>query len=641
MPPSRGLRRRRRSADCGRFAYGFGIDSRLEAWGIADLIEAEYQRWSDFADYYRRQKRRSGSLREADGAFRKMHERFVEQVLFQEYMFDTARTFLAADPEMSFANYTRCFRDAYQEEARVSRDALIVDSRHFVASLSRLSMRASATTLCVFVSILVVLFVVVAVLVKTLSKIFKVANARLEAQDRLARQQAHEMRNKFSPALFCMEAFVESARKPESTAADFRAQEPHMAMALVALREVEAQHQARLDVYKILCKNYVARLETFGLVGFVRERVDAERAISRVRARSTNAREVEFRVVVGDKSYADCGEIYVRTDLYVLNHVINNLLSNARKFTFTGSVVVTLLAERRLDGLLVFAVRDTGIGLPQHVIEHIFRKEVATGGAFFSSPSSRLCRQQITEGPAWGSSPSSAVLNLASALCTGCPVAPCFARQAAATSSSKRRACKTTKRGSATATLSLCRSLARVTSLRRFEFAVAGTIVEVDRVPTSEGLNERPLLLGDLPDLNSSPPRTPSESASASAVPNDLAVVVVDDSDLNRTCLVRGLKRVQKEAGATGWSYVEFETVEAAQPYLLEIHEAARQAVVCLDVRRKHRLCLDFMFQEQMGSRGGVLTGLQGDRVLCARSRDTSWQGLAGSSMKSASRVLS
>ncbi|MDH3599205.1 MAG: ATP-binding protein [Candidatus Tectomicrobia bacterium] len=57
------------------------------------------------------------------------------------------------------------------------------------------------------------------------------------------------------------------------------------------------------------------------------------------------------------------------TDQDKLKHILTNMLSNAVKFTDEGTVTVT---ARRQDGELVLAVADTGIGISEDVLEHIF-----------------------------------------------------------------------------------------------------------------------------------------------------------------------------------------------------------------------------------------------------------------------------
>ena len=69
-----------------------------------------------------------------------------------------------------------------------------------------------------------------------------------------------------------------------------------------------------------------------------------------------------------------------------LNRVLLNLATNAIKFTNTGSVDVTV---RQLDrSRLEFSVKDTGRGIPPHVMSHLFeafRQRQITGDYAFSS----------------------------------------------------------------------------------------------------------------------------------------------------------------------------------------------------------------------------------------------------------------
>jgi PAS domain S-box-containing protein len=64
----------------------------------------------------------------------------------------------------------------------------------------------------------------------------------------------------------------------------------------------------------------------------------------------------------------------VEGDPYRLNQILNNLLSNAMKFTERGSVRVSVKQVQHTDDtvLLEFAVSDTGIGIPADKLESIF-----------------------------------------------------------------------------------------------------------------------------------------------------------------------------------------------------------------------------------------------------------------------------
>ncbi|WP_017730579.1 PAS domain S-box protein [Nafulsella turpanensis] len=57
-----------------------------------------------------------------------------------------------------------------------------------------------------------------------------------------------------------------------------------------------------------------------------------------------------------------------------LSQILNNLIGNAIKFTEKGSVTLTVdvLEKNKQEVVLEFSVRDTGIGIPQEKLEHIF-----------------------------------------------------------------------------------------------------------------------------------------------------------------------------------------------------------------------------------------------------------------------------
>jgi len=65
----------------------------------------------------------------------------------------------------------------------------------------------------------------------------------------------------------------------------------------------------------------------------------------------------------------------ILADATRLRQILVNLLSNAIKFTHHGEVVVTVSGTPRAEGghRLVFAVRDTGIGIPPHRLADIFQ----------------------------------------------------------------------------------------------------------------------------------------------------------------------------------------------------------------------------------------------------------------------------
>ncbi len=84
---------------------------------------------------------------------------------------------------------------------------------------------------------------------------------------------------------------------------------------------------------------------------------------------STNNNQVQFKLEIDEAL-----DTNIICDEMRLNQVLNNLLSNAKKFTESGSIVLTARIEiNKTQSLVVyFSVRDTGIGIAPAKIRQIF-----------------------------------------------------------------------------------------------------------------------------------------------------------------------------------------------------------------------------------------------------------------------------
>ncbi|QHT65519.1 PAS domain-containing protein [Rhodocytophaga rosea] len=65
-------------------------------------------------------------------------------------------------------------------------------------------------------------------------------------------------------------------------------------------------------------------------------------------------------------------KIYVEIDHVKFMQVINNLISNAIKFTHDGGIISIRLEERK--NTIITSIQDNGIGIPEHVQEDLFEK---------------------------------------------------------------------------------------------------------------------------------------------------------------------------------------------------------------------------------------------------------------------------
>lgn len=107
----------------------------------------------------------------------------------------------------------------------------------------------------------------------------------------------------------------------------------------------------------------ISRLES-GAIEPVISNVPLSEAFAQLRTEFESvarARGIEFHV--------DDSPMVLATDKTLLTQLLQNLLGNAMKYTDRGSVT---LACASLDGELIVAVEDTGIGIPADKLERIF-----------------------------------------------------------------------------------------------------------------------------------------------------------------------------------------------------------------------------------------------------------------------------
>uniref|UniRef100_A0A6T5UF94 histidine kinase n=1 Tax=Chrysocystis fragilis TaxID=1411660 RepID=A0A6T5UF94_9STRA len=398
------------------FTAGFASNASraVHVERVLAAIDEGKDRFDELRSSYASQKRRSATLRRANRGFRALSRSFDDYVVFQHWALETAIEF-CPESGCDFDEYSSTFVATFREEARAAQDALTEKSLRFAADIADVSTSASSVTLYIALVVEVLLLALLAALAGLVYKV-KDSARRLEAQEKLARQQAHEMRNKYAPAMAVMEQFDHACRAHPLRVDDILALRDDMAMALVALGEVEAQHQARLDIYKIMRGNYVLHLETFEVLALLRDRVQVEHAVALARTRAgrvTAEAAVDYLVRVAD-DFVDCEEIHICCDQYILNHVVSNLLANSRKFTNQGRVIVTFCGPTE-NGLLTFAVEDTGTGMPEDLVPRLFRTEVATAdnrgtGAslLFLASRERAPRHIAAQASACPAAPSSA-----------------------------------------------------------------------------------------------------------------------------------------------------------------------------------------------------------------------------------------
>ena len=93
-----------------------------------------------------------------------------------------------------------------------------------------------------------------------------------------------------------------------------------------------------------------------------------------VREQQLSAKKTRPKIVLEHDIDSNVPEL-INTDPIRIRQVLLNLVSNAVKFTFDGTITVKLSVEKRIDDkslLIQFSVRDTGVGIAETDLEHIF-----------------------------------------------------------------------------------------------------------------------------------------------------------------------------------------------------------------------------------------------------------------------------
>lgn len=102
---------------------------------------------------------------------------------------------------------------------------------------------------------------------------------------------------------------------------------------------------------------------------FVKKRVDVVKKMKEIYDQYKNS-ENEILKKFSLKTSAEA--IFVSIDDYKFSQVINNLISNAIKFTHEGGEIIISVEEK--DDAILFSVADNGVGIPEKYHDTIFEK---------------------------------------------------------------------------------------------------------------------------------------------------------------------------------------------------------------------------------------------------------------------------
>jgi signal transduction histidine kinase/HAMP domain-containing protein len=227
-----------------------------------------------------------------------------------------------------------------------------------------------------------------------------VAQRATEAKSRFLASMSHELRTPLNAIIGYSEMLEEEARDQHAEAFVPDLQRIH-----AAGKHLLELINAVLDLSKIEAGKMELYLEVFEVAPLVR---DVAAVLEPLAQKNRNRLEVHCAPDVGA----------MRADLTKLRQALFNLLSNACKFTERGVVSLGVTREVPADGdALVFAVRDTGIGMTPAQVARLFEEfaqaDASTtrhygGTGLGLALSRRLCRMMggditVTSEPGHGS----------------------------------------------------------------------------------------------------------------------------------------------------------------------------------------------------------------------------------------------
>ena len=143
----------------------------------------------------------------------------------------------------------------------------------------------------------------------------------------------------------------------------------------------DKQKQYLLDMEKISLRNYrlisnllnLSQIER-GIISMNIQQIKIGEIIDEVVQEYQQSAESKGLTMKFDKPESD---IIVNADKDKIVEVLSNIINNAIKFTDKGSITVTIKSD---DNYGVIEVKDTGSGMSEDILEHLFKKKEAFRG---------------------------------------------------------------------------------------------------------------------------------------------------------------------------------------------------------------------------------------------------------------------
>lgn len=163
---------------------------------------------------------------------------------------------------------------------------------------------------------------------------------------------SHELRNPLAPILNALH-ILRGANLKDMEFMDARATIERQIQLLAGIVD------DLLDVFRINHQKLVLRRETVNLAELVRALVEDHRI-------ALEESRLQVRVEVPREP------VWVLADRTRLAQIMNNLLTNAEKFTNPGDTVSVQVAQDKESNQTVIKIRDTGVGIAPEMLPHVF-----------------------------------------------------------------------------------------------------------------------------------------------------------------------------------------------------------------------------------------------------------------------------